>query len=253
MAQHDYSIANSDGASVRADINGAFAAAVSQNAGPTAPTTTYAHMPWPDTTSGLFKMRNAANSAWVTVGTLGAAYLGLVPANGMIYPPSDGTAGQIIGTNGSGTLGFVTPGEKLLSVQTASNSATIDFTGLLTGTYAGYTVRGSLIIPASNNVTLVGQVSVAAYSRPAGATTSMPRDEMPAPAKRQTASSPTAAWRSAPAPNCSAPARTGSSFHAPGVRPSPGDQLEELRVGCQRLLRIRHGRPVRRIRHLSRR
>ena len=80
MAQHDYVIDNQSAASFRADINTALAAIVSSNSGNTAPSTTYAHQIWADTTAGLLKMRNAANSAWLTIGTLGATNLGLVPA-----------------------------------------------------------------------------------------------------------------------------------------------------------------------------
>lgn len=78
-AQHDYAIANADGASVRADINNALSAIVSLNSGPTAPATTFAYMFWADTTTGLLKVRNAANSAWVTVGMLASTNLGLAP------------------------------------------------------------------------------------------------------------------------------------------------------------------------------
>jgi hypothetical protein len=80
MAQHDYIIDNQSAASFRADINTALAAVVSNNSGNTAPSTPYAHQIWADTTAGLLKMRNAANSAWLTIGTLGATNLGLVPA-----------------------------------------------------------------------------------------------------------------------------------------------------------------------------
>jgi hypothetical protein len=80
MAQHDYVIDNQSAASFRADINTALAAIVSNNSGATAPSTTYAHQVWADITAGLLKMRNAANSAWLTIGTLGATNLGLVPA-----------------------------------------------------------------------------------------------------------------------------------------------------------------------------
>jgi hypothetical protein len=68
---------NATGAAFRSDANNALAALVSNSSGATAPTTTYAYMMWADTTTGLLKIRNAANSAWVTVGTLASAYLGL--------------------------------------------------------------------------------------------------------------------------------------------------------------------------------
>ena len=77
MATHDYVIANGTGAAVRSDLNGALAAIVSNNSNTTAPTTTYAYQWWADTTTGLLKQRNAANSAWVTIGTLASTNLGL--------------------------------------------------------------------------------------------------------------------------------------------------------------------------------
>jgi hypothetical protein len=67
MSQHDYVIENQDGASFRADINNALAAVVSLNSGPTEPAAPFAYMLWQDTTAGVLKQRNAANSAWVTL------------------------------------------------------------------------------------------------------------------------------------------------------------------------------------------
>lgn len=77
MAQEDYTIANADGATVRADINSHLSAIVSNNSGATAPATTFAFQFWADTSTGLLKIRNSANSAWVTIGTLADAFLGL--------------------------------------------------------------------------------------------------------------------------------------------------------------------------------
>ena len=77
MAQHDYDIANGTGAAVRSDINNVLDAVVSQNSGSSEPSTTFSYQYWADTTAGLLKIRNGANNAWVTVGTLDAANLGL--------------------------------------------------------------------------------------------------------------------------------------------------------------------------------
>jgi hypothetical protein len=63
--QADYVVSNGTGAAVRSDINGQLAAIVSNNSGATAPSTTYAYMLWADTTTGLLKLRNGANSAWI--------------------------------------------------------------------------------------------------------------------------------------------------------------------------------------------
>jgi hypothetical protein len=82
MAQHDYIIANQSGAAFRSDLNNGLAAIVSQNSGAADPSTTYAYQWWADTTAGLLKIRNAANNAWITIGTLADANLGLLALGG---------------------------------------------------------------------------------------------------------------------------------------------------------------------------
>ena len=62
---HDYVIDNSTGANVRADINNALAAIVSNNSSSSQPTTRYAYMWWADTTNGVLKIRNSAIDGWV--------------------------------------------------------------------------------------------------------------------------------------------------------------------------------------------
>jgi hypothetical protein len=82
MAQHDYIIANQSGAAFRSDLNNGLAAIVSQNSGAAQPSTTYAYQWWAETTTGLLKIRNAANNAWITVGTLAGVNLGLLAQSG---------------------------------------------------------------------------------------------------------------------------------------------------------------------------
>jgi hypothetical protein len=77
MATHNYSIANADGATVRQDINNVLDAIVSNNSNGSSPATTVAYQWWADTASGKLKIRNAANNAWIEVGTLADANLGL--------------------------------------------------------------------------------------------------------------------------------------------------------------------------------
>lgn len=67
MPQHDYNIADQAGASFLVELNQSLAAIVSQNSGATEPTTTFAYQWWADTASSILKMRNSANSAWVSV------------------------------------------------------------------------------------------------------------------------------------------------------------------------------------------
>ena len=103
MAQHDYSIANDSGANVRSDLNNALAAIVSLNSGASAPTTTFAFQLWADTTTGLLKIRNAANSAFVTVGTLADTNLGLATLASPSFTGTVTSAGNISMT-GTGAI-----------------------------------------------------------------------------------------------------------------------------------------------------
>ena len=92
MATHDYVIANGTGAAVRADINNAIAAVVSNNSNGSDPSPTFAYQWYVDTGDNTLYLRNAANNAWVAVsavGAIGSANLGLAPA---ASPTITGTA-----------------------------------------------------------------------------------------------------------------------------------------------------------------
>ena len=92
MATHDYVIANGTGAAVRADINNALAAVVSNNSNGSDPSPTFAYQWYVDTGDNTLYLRNAANNAWVAVsavGAIGSANLGLAPA---ASPTITGTA-----------------------------------------------------------------------------------------------------------------------------------------------------------------
>ena len=170
MAQHDYIISNQSGAAFRGDLNNGLAAIVSQNSGATQPSTTYAYQWWADTTTGLLKIRNAANSAWITLGTLADANLGLLPAAGgtltgdltlnaqsdlrladadssnwvalhapstvaanitLTVPSTLGAADQSLVTDAAGVLSFASRSRLVRATAVATTSGTsIDFTGI---------------------------------------------------------------------------------------------------------------------------
>ena len=73
MSQHDYVISDQTTPAFRADLNSALAAIATNNGGSSAPSTTYAGQWWHDTSNNLLMVRNAANSAWVTVGEFDVA------------------------------------------------------------------------------------------------------------------------------------------------------------------------------------
>ena len=103
MAQHDYNLANQSGLAFRQDLNNALSAIVSQNSGATQPSTTFAYEWWADTTTGLLKLRNAANSAWITIGTLASTNLGLAPAASPSFTGTATFAGDVL-LSGTGVL-----------------------------------------------------------------------------------------------------------------------------------------------------
>ena len=76
MATADYLLGNQSGAAFRAELNNILAAVVSNNSSATEPVSKFAYMWWADTTTGLLKIRNAGDTAWVTLGNLAAANLG---------------------------------------------------------------------------------------------------------------------------------------------------------------------------------
>ena len=67
MAQADQQIQNASGSSVRADLNNNLDALFSNNSGSSAPSVTTEFMWFADSANDALKIRNAANSAFVTV------------------------------------------------------------------------------------------------------------------------------------------------------------------------------------------
>jgi hypothetical protein len=132
MATHDYVIANASGAAVRADLNNALAAIVSNNSSTTEPATTYAYMWWADTTSGQLKQRNAANDGWVTVRELDGTLLmedGTAAAPGLSFASDLDTGFFSAGAN---ALGIATNGVERVEFGTSEvvfndGGADIDF------------------------------------------------------------------------------------------------------------------------------
>ena len=99
MAQADQTVQNATFPTVRADINNNLAALFSANSGNTAPTVTVAFQDWIDTsgTDPLWKKRNAANNAWITLGTISG---GAIAFEGTL-PDQSGNAGEYLKTDGT--------------------------------------------------------------------------------------------------------------------------------------------------------
>ena len=73
MAQNDFIIDNDTASAVRLDLQGGFQSLATNNAGSSAPATTYASMFWYDDGADLLKIRNSSDSAWITLGAFDGA------------------------------------------------------------------------------------------------------------------------------------------------------------------------------------
>ena len=142
----DYSLANQSGSAFRTELNSILGAIQTLNSGSSAPSNLVAHMVFLDTstTPATLKIRNAANDGFITLGTASTNF-GLVSASGATFtgditlnaqsdvrfadsdssnyialqapatvssnvtftlPDADGSANQVLKTDGSGALGF---------------------------------------------------------------------------------------------------------------------------------------------------
>jgi len=143
MAQSDQVVQNATFPTVRADINDNLAALYSQSSGPSAPTTTVAFQPWVDTSSSppVWKIRNSANTAWITVGVLDPAGF----ESGGVTPIANGGTGQITAAaaiaallpsqGGNANKALITTGTSLLWGNAISSTFTkYETTGTFTWT-----------------------------------------------------------------------------------------------------------------------
>jgi len=199
MAQAtDYNIANQSGANFRAELNTILAAVVSQNSGSSAPTTTYAYQLWMDTGASpnpLLKLRNGANSAWITIGDVTVANLGLAALSGATFtgditlnaqsdlrfadsdssnwvalqapatvssnvtwtlPATDGSSSQALSTNGSGVLSWAS-----FAALATAQTFTAAQRGTISALTDGSTITADFALANNFSVTLGGSRTLA--------------------------------------------------------------------------------------------
>jgi len=174
MTQHDYNIGNASGATVRTDLNNLAGAIATHNSGGTAPTTTYAYMFWADTAAGLLKIRNGANTSWVTVGVLDSTNLALLALTGGSLTGAielDAFADLASGGTtdiGAQTTNFVrvtgVTGITSFGTATAGVWRILRFAGALTITHNAV----SLILPTAASITTAANDSLLAISLGSG-------------------------------------------------------------------------------------
>ena len=122
----DYNIANASGASVRSDLNAVFDAIKTLNSGGSDPSNTSPFMPYVDTAdSNNLKIRNAADNAFVTVGSVDSANLGLLPRAGgtmtgaILADDSAGASAPAIAFDGDTDTGIFRVGANTIGFATA--------------------------------------------------------------------------------------------------------------------------------------
>ncbi len=125
----DYNIANQTTAAFRADLNNHLVAIAQQNAGQTAPSTTFPYMVWADTSGAapVLRFRNAANSGW-------AAAFRIDPSSTMWLGGITTSSATITGGSINGAaIGQTTPAAGTFTsgiiVSTAPNLTLVDSSG----------------------------------------------------------------------------------------------------------------------------
>jgi hypothetical protein len=148
MAQADQTVQNATFPTVRADINNNLAALFSDSSGNGAPSVTVPFQDWIDTsgTDAVWKKRNAANNAWLTVATFTGAGLSLgafAPGTVMLFVQSAAPTGWTKST---------THDNKALRVVSGSvtTGGTQNFTAVLNGNVGATTLSISQI-PSHNH------------------------------------------------------------------------------------------------------
>ena len=135
MAQADQTVQNATFPTVRADINNNLAALFSDNSGATAPTVTVAYQDWIDTSGAnpLWKKRNAANNAWITLATIDGNDITFEGA----LPDQSGNSGKYLSTDGTDAIWAGTPkvwvnfnGTGVVAVRASFNVSSITDNGV---------------------------------------------------------------------------------------------------------------------------
>ena len=142
MPTHDYIISNGTGAAVRADINSALSAIVSLNSSASEPGTMYAYQLWADTGSNpsLLKIRNGANSGWITLRQLDGDFSIVAVEDGLQATPSLTFTNDLntgVFRSGADALAIVTGGQyaitctstQAVGIKTANPSTALHVAG----------------------------------------------------------------------------------------------------------------------------
>ena len=128
MSQHDYDIGNQAGSAFRTDLNQALVASAEMNSGSSQPAVMYKYQLWANESSNLVQQRNAGNSAWITIGTLGATNWGLAALASPTFTgtPLAPTASAGTNTTQIATTAFVVSSYLPLAGGTVTGNVTLN-------------------------------------------------------------------------------------------------------------------------------
>ena len=146
--QSDQTIQNATFPNVRSDINDNLEALFTQSSGSSEPTTKVAFQPWVDTSSSppVWKVRNAANSAWITVGILDPSGFKV----GGVTPIANGGTGQITAT---AALNALLPSQSGHAGEFLKSDGTnVDFAGAAAGVELQLFTSSGTYTPTSGKV-----------------------------------------------------------------------------------------------------
>jgi hypothetical protein len=170
MAQADQTVQNATFPTVRADINNNLAALFTDSSGATAPTVTVAYQDWIDTSGAnpLWKKRNAANNAWITLATIDGNDIAFEGA----LPDQSGNSGKYLSTDGTDAIWAGTPkvwvnfnGTGVVAVRASFNVSSITDNGVgdYTINFATALVDANYAVVASSD-SIIASTSVASAS-----------------------------------------------------------------------------------------
>jgi hypothetical protein len=152
MSQNDFNIANQGFPSFRSDLNSALQALASTSSGATAPATPYANQLWYDTSTGLLKIRNEANSAWINL--FGVSTDGFVIEDKIIHTGDTDTSVRFpaadtvtVETAGAERLRVTSTGN--VGIGTTSPTQLLDVSGTANATNL---TRGGSQVYSRNNI-----------------------------------------------------------------------------------------------------
>jgi hypothetical protein len=148
MTQSNYNIPNDSAPAVRAQLNAVFGSIATNNSGSSAPATTFPHQWWYDTTTNILKQRNAADSAWINIGTFDQTGGTFTPAGTpqLTQTQAEDPASTVFGTVSGQRLAQAVAGRAAGALGTYAYCRTQEVFGPLSEAPLGTTFSGSALL-----------------------------------------------------------------------------------------------------------